>query len=299
MGHTSSMSLKNSPLHASTRLNASHATAFHGLPAEITLLIVQAVIAGEKEPCLGFITKGADGCFEPWTCKLSHPAVGEPVQGFISSNMTAVCMLFRHEAYTAYYRNNTFMFHSTGGDDALLERARTGALDIPWEDLRDPRATRLLDFVDHPEWKNSGSRFFKDTIRYQHSDAYRHLIRRIVINVEPIYNLDFQPDWDWPLKVDWRTLPDLEFLQLDLRGYSRLGSSGPVPESAGRCYETLAEGAQRMECLNLKRLVLVGLRSFRPLLSGPHLRDRLELLFRPAMAPGGEIECLDTRRIAW
>jgi hypothetical protein len=67
-----------------------------------------------------------------------------------------------------------------------------------------------------------------------------------------------QSDWDWRLKVDWTTLPDLRVLYLDLLPYSRCAYCSDV-EGEEIYHEKLVAGAKRMSCLNLERLVLVGL----------------------------------------
>jgi hypothetical protein len=258
------------------------------LPLELKWLIVQMACT-PKKPCLDFITKGYDGCLDPWSCKLSHLGPEDTSFYTVKPNITSVCSSFRHEAYKTFYQNNTFVFRSTGGDQAVREGARPGEAALPWEDLRDPYASRILEFIDRPEWKNKGSRFFKDDVRYQPGDKYRHLISSIIINVEPNWGSQQHRDWDWPLKIDWSTLPHLKSLQLDLRTYSRR----PSDDSEEAYNERLEAGAVRMRCLNLDRLVLFGLCSFDLYWGDVDHKRRMETLFRPAVRPGGKLEFWD------
>jgi hypothetical protein len=270
------------------------------LPLEILLLIVGAVCL-LPDPCRGCMMKSNFDCpaLAPWFCKFTHGKAGESIPALINPNITSVCRSFRHRAFMTYYRYNTFLFNSTGGDAALLFQTWTGTLDVQWEDLRDPRATRLLDFIDRPEWKNTGSWYFEDAIGYEHCDEYRHLIRRMVIVADPVFDLDDRPDSDWGLKIDWQTLPDLQYLQLDLREFCRSSRNSQDANFAAASYEILATGARRMRCLKLKRLVLVGLLRFRPHWRDEKLIKGVEQLFRPAMAPGGEIRCRDPLDVIW
>jgi hypothetical protein len=205
-----------------------------------------------------------------------------------------VCKFFRDEGYKAFYRNNVFVFQSVGGDKLL----HNGVLDhnmmyLCWEDVRDPCATRMLDFIDRPEWRNRGSMFFRGGPEYNHGDLYRHLIRNLVINANLEWSWDIRLDWDWPLKVDWKTLPHLEFLQLDLRTYFRQHRLIHLWRTESDYNDALREGAKRMQCLNLKKLVLFGLCSFDRYSQKAAQKQQFEISFRPAMRPGGKIEFLD------
>jgi hypothetical protein len=84
-------------------------------------------------------------------------------------------------------------------------------------------------------------------------ERFGKLIRHLVLCVQ---NRDWslrEPGWEWPLKVDWKTLPHLDTLCLDIRSYSRRESSGSADLQEDDD-EKLIEGAVSMECLNLKGL---------------------------------------------
>ena len=93
-------------------------------------------------------------------------------------------------------------------------------------------------------------------------------------------------DWDWVLEVNWKTLPDLEEVCLDLMGMNDLRQWGhdPIP--------IVEECVERMRCLSLKKLVLMnvslGLLSH---LAGDGKR-RFGKLWRKAMGERGEIVVL-------
>jgi hypothetical protein len=95
-------------------------------------------------------------------------------------------------------------------------------------------------------------------------------------------------DWDWPLKINWKTLPCLETLYLDLKIFFRI--RGLRYRAHGRA--NLTEGSARMKGLNLKTLVLLGL------CTGAHWGDPvvkklIRTLFQPALAVDGILEFWD------
>lgn len=125
------------------------------------------------------------------------------------------------------------------------------------EMLRDPRATRLLDFVNNPDWTGTGSLHFESSRAYDHVDEYRHLIRHLALKIDLKWVKCHLTDWAWPLKVDWKALPNLETLYLDFKARWGLAFYTGFDDQSG--LEKLTTGAKRMRCLKLKRLVLVGL----------------------------------------
>jgi hypothetical protein len=97
-------------------------------------------------------------------------------------------------------------------------------------------------------------------------------------------------DWDWPLKVDWKSLPNLKTLVLDLRTYS-LGpeiAAGPAAwEAKEEQFEKkLLQGAKRMEGMNLHSLTIYGLCSCTYWQKNDH-RRKIEKLFQKALAKDG------------
>lgn len=132
---------------------------------------------------------------------------------------------------------------------------------------------------------------------YAHVDNYRHLIRHLVLgdrNIKQVNSveMDFIPwdDWDWPLQVDFSSLPDLQTLYLDLRGYST--RERPWDEDLNRIHNRLTEGVTRMHCLNLKKLVVAGLCSNHWYEDKEH-RESIKNLFQPALGTDGVFELLD------
>ncbi|KAK6586252.1 hypothetical protein PZA11_001309 [Diplocarpon coronariae] len=96
--------------------------------------------------------------------------------------------------------------------------------------------------------------------------------------------------WDWQLKVDWESLPNLKHLVLDLRTYSALSDAGALFEID----EILAAGARRMRGLNLKSLIIYGLCSSdltRDVL-GKH-QQVIKSLFEGSLATDGTLELRD------
>lgn len=206
-----------------------------------------------------------------------------------------------------FYSHNVFLFGSRYGGDAPLREKVKAALrgtrspkhisKREWNLLRDPVATRLLEFIDEPGWKNKGSSSFRQptwAVDFQKSDEYRHLIKSICIKLSNPYITEFVPDWDWPLKIDWKSLPRLEYLQLDLRTYSRHPWIQMGDYYTPEQYQVLLQrGAERMKCLNLKKLTLVGLCSYWNWGNKDHER-KMDALFRPAVRYGGFITFVDT-----
>ena len=262
-------------------------------------------------PCAEFML--GDGCFNSdATCRFKHflPAefekqakhiLGQAVQHNLPDPI--------FQAYlTAFYSHNIFLFGTRrGGDEILLQKIKSkiqptrnpnlNASKKEWRLFRDPLATRLLDFVDQPDWKDKGSDYFSqtaETIDFRRVDKVRHQMKSICINLSGTYGIDLVPDWDWPLQVDWKSLPQLEYLQLDLRAYSRhpwmqMGDFYKPEEY----HMMLEHGAKRMKCLELKYLSLTGLCSYCNWGNEDHER-KMDALFRPAVREEGVISFIDT-----
>ena len=259
-------------------------------------------------PCADFLL--GDGCANSGvTCRFKHPSLEEfentdmHIPGIeIQENFSKDVM---HVYLKEFFSNNIFKFGSLRGAEQNLLRKITMTItnrqtpnltNAQWHLFRDPLATRLLDLVDEPNWKNKGSRFFKQsvsTIDFRKADQYRYYISNICIKLDDLYRAGQVPDWDWPLKIDWQSLPNLEYLQLDLRAYSEHPfmqiNNYYKPEDYQKL---LKQGAKAMRCLNLKRLTLIGLCSYSNWGKEEHERQ-MDALFRPAVRKGGIIVFLD------
>jgi len=222
-----------------------------------------------------------DGFFDPWSARLYLVT--------LDTRITSVCRFFQDEGRKIFFKRKIFLFGQLLGCQVSKPADRES-----WSEYRDPTATRLLNFIDRPDWKNKGSesfinRFGQDS-SYTDVDTYRHLIQNLVLKSDFKY-MPFQSDWDWPLKVDWTTLPELRVLYLDLLPYSRRAYCYDV-EGEEIYNEKVVAGARRMGCLNLEKLVLVGLCSLVYWNNIVHKR-MIEQLFKPALGVGGKIEYLD------
>jgi hypothetical protein len=129
---------------------------------------------------------------------------------------------------------------------------------LPWEDFRDPLATRLLDFTPRPQWKNKGSSYFENPELYGNCDLYRHLISRIIIGSIPRVRTRFRDDSDGIFKIDWLTLPRLKYLALDLLPFILSSWGRDWQEYEPQFHDLLFEEAKRMAVLELKELFVHG-----------------------------------------
>ncbi len=273
------------------------------LPLEIKIRILDFVLL-QRPPCLSTLFRGSCSVFPcefdhgddglcgsfPVTPRLDISSISEPY--------------FLHEMQKSFFRNHTFVFGKLSiGILELNTRWRAGITsnDTPpdgldsginlFVDNRDPRATRLLEFIDRPGWKGKGSSNFKWDKSYSYVDKHRHRIQHLVLSAEEhleaaVHEYDAR-DWDWPLKVDWKSLPNLKTLVLDLRTYS-LGpeiAAGPsVWETKEEQFEEeLLEGAKKMESMNLHSLTIYGLCSCTYWQKKDH-RRKIERLFQKVLA---------------
>jgi hypothetical protein len=157
-----------------------------------------------------------------------------------------------------------------------------------WRLARDPRTLGFLNFVDSsPSAPGLSNSAHPPRVLQRFAEQIRHLVLCVDNNVWP----QRETGWEWPLKVDWTTLPSLETLCLDLRSYSRKELSA-VAESQEAYDGKLAKGAELMEILDLKRLILVGLCSG-PFYENRSHKRRVKNLFNKSVAQGGEIELWD------
>ena len=249
------------------------------LPPEIELRILENAILPKRDPPPYTIS---EGFFDPWSYGLH---INAP-----DTRITSVCRLFLDQGHRIFYERKTFLF----GQTRIWTHLPNNVDREIWPEYRDPIATRLLDFTDRPDWKNIGSNSFislsgRDDA-YAHVDKYRYLIRTLILKSDFKF-APLQSDWDWPLKVDWTTLPNVRVLYLDLLPYSRRIHCSNV-EAEEIYNEKLVDGAGCMGGLKLEKLVLVGLCSLFYWNNAEH-KHVIERLFKPALGVGGNIEFLD------
>jgi hypothetical protein len=78
----------------------------------------------------------------------------------------------------------------------------------------------------------------------------RQYIEHLVIHTdENQWTFNWEPDWDWPLKIKWATIPRLRTLQIDLGTFSRWPYMEKAMFSSEMFMAKLVEGAGFMSCL--------------------------------------------------
>ncbi|TVY50154.1 hypothetical protein LOCC1_G000075 [Lachnellula occidentalis] len=259
------------------------------LPAELSLQIIQDLFAPEQL-CIPAIF---DQCPNQWNCDLYHPcALRKYYPLKPDSYLSSIGPLLYEEGHKFFFRHNVFVFNMTpamyrGGLDVLYATPNESDSAL-WKSARDPRTLELLTFVEpHLSAQEASQTVNPPLLMDRFSGTIRHLVLRVKNEICDLQ----EAGWEWPLKVDWKTLPHLKTLCLDLQSYSRRESS-EAAESQEEYDEKLSEGALSMECLNLKRLILVGLCSQQYYLDKDHKR-RMEKLFGKCVAKGVKIEFLD------
>lgn len=155
-----------------------------------------------------------------------------------------------------------------------------------WMTACDPVAAALLKFPEFLAYAEGSDVLLLCQIMQRFTKIMRHL----VISVDNPDWRSSEAGWEWPLKIDWESLPHLETLCLDLQSYSRRDLSLNA-ESEDEYDKKVIEGAQRMKSLNLKRLISVGLCSG-PFYGKTH-KHKVETLFRDLVRQGGSIEFWD------
>jgi hypothetical protein len=282
----------------------------HQLPGELQRMIIAETVVPQPQ-CIKHVF---GHCYNPWECQDgAHTFDSVEPRVTPSTCYTSKCQLVHEEGHKAFFQNNVFIFKSRVR--VLFKRPPTGSeairewfhkLDFNHRSYRDYRATRLLEFVDSPEWKCKGSELFRNygnDSSYQHIDEYRHIIRHLVFrmgdNEKPYVQRVLHPNWAWALKVDWKTLPGLQTLVPDLKGYSYCQLQTPaLPQELFD--EQLGAGAKRMECLNLKSLIIYGLCSGPDYWGKKQHKRKMEKLFLPALAQSGKLELCDEERfVEW
>ncbi len=279
------------------------------LPGELKSMVIACKIVPQR-PCLNGLL---DSCFDPWSCENGSHGTNYTVANVPCPLVTSINSFYFDEANKQFFQNHTFVFESSGWTEVfdhhrlfdVVEEDEFRVLESWASHLRNSQATRLLDFVDHLEWRGKGSDKFNSThcsTTYQYFDQYHFSIRHLVFAGKTPWG--FEPDWAWALNVDWQTLPHLKTLVLDLRSYSF--REYLVREIASPIYEQIIEsGAKRMECLNLKSQIIYGLCSEpvdeefeddKSKKKEAHKR-RMKSLFIKAVDVGGHLEFRDKEMI--
>lgn len=276
----------------------------HSFSAELQRMVIARVIIPEQQ-CIQHVF---GHCFMPWACTAGTHTMQDSSMAPVtpSTCYTSRCQLVYDEGHKLFFQNNLFIFktrHSLYRDppsqdpDELREWFRSIAF-ASRED-RDPRATRLLDFVDTPLFRGKGSLDFQtdvDDNSYDSVDKYRYTLRHLVLMVDSDEldnkSLALRYTWNWGLNVDFKTLPHLKTLVLDLKGYSYRQLQDPeLPEELYT--EQLEAGAKRMECLKLNSLIIYGLCSGPRYFGEKQHRRKMEKLFEPALGKYGKLQLRD------
>jgi len=270
---------------------AKTSESFRDLPPELQLLIVEYVFT-TKPPCLRHLFSL---CCDQWSCESGyHPSRVSKSPYHPDPSFSNITTLFYEEGHKYYYRHNVFVFNQSPplyrDSFSMVQEIPRGLVSIHdyWRLARDPGTLGFLNFVDDPP----SAPGISDTIHpprvlQRFAKQVRHLVLCVDNNVWP----EREIGWEWPLMVDWTTLPDLETLCIDLRSYSRRELSA-IAESQGAYESKLATGAKLMECLDLKRLTLVGLCSGAFYENKSH-RQRVKKLFSSSVAKRVDIEFWD------
>ncbi|KAE8453790.1 hypothetical protein EG329_009302 [Mollisiaceae sp. DMI_Dod_QoI] len=282
----------------------------HNLPFELKARIIWHAIVPQS-PCIKHVFQQ---CHNPLSCKDgAHPdIVKNKGVDFTWPHLPCPYLtnrdtLFRTEGHKAFFRSNVFVFNW----DWTYENTDYAYVNLPlWMGkdqthmrFRDPIATGLLDFIDGQGWQawwrrrhemilETSRQYPIDILRSSEFDKCRYEIEHIVIKDYQGGSASYSADWDWPLKVDWTTLPKLKTLCIDLQAYSRRHTrfdSAPELEQDDR---DIADGAKRMECLQLKSLIIHGLCSWF-LRNDDHHKQRMDKLFRKALDKNGVLEFQD------
>ena len=189
------------------------------LPAELSLQIIQDLFAPEK-PCIRAIF---DQCHNQWKCELDHPCALRNYYALKpDSYLSSISPLLYEEGHKAFFRHNVFVFNMTPAiysrDSDAPRTTPTESDSALWKSARDPKTLQLLTFV---EPLLTAQEAFHTSNPPLLIERFSGMIRHLSLCVKnEICDLQ-ETGWEWPLQVDWRTLPHLETLCLDLQSYSR------------------------------------------------------------------------------
>lgn len=279
------------------------------LPDELHSKVVEKMIVPQR-PCLDHIF---GTCMDPWSCPNgSHWDLRDLRRTIVPcSALTSLNTFIHDEGHKLFFQNHIFVFNgyievylhlfpSPTRFPLVVTREDVERMELKGQELRDRYATRLLDFVDRPDWVGKGSKKFQINSQDQEFgdiDSYRHTIQHLVFTAGSAErSMKYRPGWDWPLKVDWTKLPRLKTLFLDLKYYS-FSPRYPNLLTQEELDSKLEKGAKSMECLKLQRLVIYGVCSGAFYEDQTH-RERMTSLFETALNVHGTLEFRDTATAA-
>ncbi|KUJ20372.1 uncharacterized protein LY89DRAFT_441907 [Mollisia scopiformis] len=292
---------------------AADLTLFHRLPADLKLKVISELFAPES-PCIEDIFAE---CHDPWSCRngihsgITDVSVYNQRLYVPCPLLTRLGPIFHEEGHRLFFRRNVFVFdHDLTYTNSFKDLGKL----IRWwrsgEPLRDPISTRLLDWIDRPEWQGVGSEQHRELIRGAQNyspilltlgevDQYRYSIQHIVIKNSTLVSNGRFEDWDNTLKVDWSSLRNLKTLCLDLRAYTSVQTLFMFNPSKQKRHERkLVGGVEAMKCLKLKSLIVYGAGAGPTWPDCPH-KEMMQLIFGKAVAVDGVLEFRDTRDLDW
>ncbi|CAG8977334.1 hypothetical protein HYALB_00009206 [Hymenoscyphus albidus] len=285
------------------------------LPPELQLKILEE-LAVPPFPSLECLF---EDFHEPWNCSACKDteidAYGWKLWPItLDPRISTVCRSFYEEGHKMLYKHHTFVFHQR--PEALRSFYDIGGTALG---IRDRLAVLLLNFIDINDFyayrrnptlgtnraqgtQTSLSIHMPNSIdsripfkSLQNPAEFRASVQHLVLVVHPRVTQDMSPeesnDWDWPLKVDWTTLPKLKTLCLDLRGINNYRKF----KGGGSCLRRIKKGASRMKGLNLEKLVIVGLCTDEFYYKEAY-KQRVRRIFSLALSKTGKLEFKDWRR---
>lgn len=296
----------------STNLPPTHSKLLeqvYRLPGELQLVLVNQLVVPQRVCLNDYFTE----CFNPWDCKegshQSRPSDKShyPIPHLPCPSLSSLSIFALEDVYKQFFRNHTFVF------DGLSEKSRRSlppplnqVLSLAGAGIDETFhmkrldytiATRLLDFIDRPDWVGKGSLKFQkdhDVDTYRQVDKYRHQIQRIVfrgVTQEVWLNLDHEIDWSLPLRVNWKSLPRLKYLVLDLRLGSEMSCYRLVSqEKLDKIDAAIQAGAENLKGTKLKSLIIYGLCSGRRFREDPSYEPMMKSLFKEALDTDGKLE---------
>ena len=117
-----------------------------------------------------------------WSCPFDH---GPPLM-IPSPSLLSVSKTWHFEALRCFFANYTFVFNVS--TYVLPQPPLTDGNEWGWAVSREPHATRLLDFVDRMDWKDTGSTLWRNNFSYPNADyvdRYRHTIKSLALIYQP------------------------------------------------------------------------------------------------------------------
>ncbi|TVY15901.1 hypothetical protein LARI1_G004749 [Lachnellula arida] len=244
-------------------------------PAEISLQVIQNLFASERL-CIPAIF---DQCHNQWNCKYFHLCASRkyyPLKP--NSYLSSISPLLYEEGHKFFFRHNIFVLNMTpalySADPDVPRTTATESDSALWKSARDPRTLELLKFVEPPLSAQEVS----------HTSNPPRLMERFGGSIRHLAGNGHS-------RLTGRRCPTSRPFVL-ICSRTRGGGESEDAETPEEYDQKLSEGALSMECLNLKRLILVGLCSQLYYHNEDHKR-RMEKLFGKCVAKGVKIEFLD------